>query len=134
MREGLKTIIILMIFSFIVIVVMFLQKDEYNTLVGLEKLFIKNDISITSKPIENENKLDFAKEQRIYELKDNKVYVYILNEIDLERADYIVSNEILEDYVVSSTNSFIFAYSDTHLQQFSPELYVVIDEITESEK
>lgn len=108
---------------------------KYEKLEDLEKYLIDHNISYTSKPIESKYSLDIAKEQRVYEIKGKDIYVYIVNESEIDGADYRLSNEILgSDYVVATTNIFLFAYTDTDLEKFQKTLSSVIEEIRKSEK
>ena len=128
-------IVITILFTFIIILIWLFQDNEYKTLGDIEKLFIKNDISYISKPVENKYVLDIAKEQRLYEVENNNIYVYIVDKSDMKSADYRVSNEILDsNYVVATTDTFIFAYTEKNPGKFHQGLYAVIDEIIDSEK
>lgn len=128
--------IALIILLSVIIIATRLFQVEYKTLEDLEKLFNKHNITYTSKPIEDEYLLDIAKEQRIYEVEENDIYVYIVDKADLEKADYRVSNEILGNnfIVTTSSSSFIFAYTEKNLEKFEGDLFSVINEIIESEK
>ena len=128
-------IVITILFTFFIIIIWFFKDDEYKTLEDVEKLFIKNDISYISKPVENKYVLDIAKEQRLYEVENNDIFVYIVDKSDMKSADYRVSNEILDgNYVVATTDTFIFAYTEKNIGKFYQRLYAVIDEIIDSEK
>ncbi|APH06826.1 hypothetical protein [Bacillus weihaiensis] len=129
-------VIALIILLSVIIIATRLFQVEYKTLEDLEKLFNKHNITYTSKPIEDEYLLDIAKEQRIYEVEENDIYVYIVDKADLEKADYRVSNEILGNnfIVTTSSSSFIFAYTEKNLEKFEGDLFSVINEIIESEK
>ena len=96
---------------------------------------MEHDISYIPKPVETNNILDIAKEQRIYEIENNNIYVYIVNESDIENADYRVSNEILGDnYIVSNTKIYLFAHTEKNLKKFQRNLNTVIEEIRNSEQ
>ncbi|WP_428910727.1 hypothetical protein [Niallia sp. Krafla_26] len=128
-------IVIIILFTFFIILVSFFQDDEYETLEDVEKLFMKNDISYTSKLVEDSYILDIAKEQKLYKVENDHIYVYIVDKSDMENAVYRVSNERLDDhYVVATTDTFIFAYTERNLRNFYQSLYAVIDEIIDSEK
>ena len=131
MKKILIIIAVLLVFSF----VWFFQDNQYKTLEDLERLFMEHDISYIPKPVETNHILDIAKEQRIYEIENNHIYVYIVNESDIENADYRVSNEILGDnYIVSNTKIYIFAHTEKNLKKFQKNLNTVIEEIRNSEQ
>lgn len=109
------------------------NKKEYNNLESIEQLLIKHSLSYTAKPIEPENQLKFAREQGIYQIENNNVYIYIVEKSDMEEANFQVSNELLDNnYAVSTTDTVLFAHTD--LIRFQKELYAVIDEIKKSEQ
>jgi hypothetical protein len=140
-REGVeiskvKTISTILIFIVIGIIVayIFLQQKEYTTLSDLEELFQKHKVSYEVSPVRQEYKLGTAKEQKIFLLEGNDVYVYIVDEPYFEQAVFDVTNELFNDSVVATVNNFIFAYSEENMELFYAELYAIIDEIRWSRK
>lgn len=133
----LKKMIIIMaaLLVYYVIWITLFQDNETKTLEDLEKLFMEHDLSYSSKPVETNHILDIAKEQRIYEIENNDIYVYIVNEPDMEKADYQITNEILGgNYIVSNTKTYLFAYTDNNFKKFQGDLDTVIAEIRNSEQ
>ena len=132
----LKTVSTILIIVIVVIVAyIFLQKKEYTTLNDLEELFKKHEISYEVLPVKEEYLLGTAKEQKIFLIEDNDIYVYIVDEPDFEQSTLDVSNDFFNnERTVATVNNFIFAYSDTNIRLFYAELYEIIDEIRESRK
>ena len=119
----------------IIVAYIFLQQKEYTTLSDLEELFQKHEISYEVLPVKEEYQLGTAIEQKVYLIEDNDVYVYIVNEPDVEQSSLDVSNNFFNnERTVATVNNFIFAYSDTNIRLFYAELYEIIDEIRESRK
>jgi hypothetical protein len=126
---------ILIIVIGIIVAYIFLQQKEYTTLSDLEELFQKHEISYEVLPVSEEYKLSTAKEQKIFLLEGNDVYVYIVDEPDVEQSSLDLSNEFFNnERSVATVNNFIFAYSEENAELFYAELYAIIDEIRESRK
>ena len=125
---------ILIIAIGIIVAYIFLQQKEYTTLNDLEELFQKHEISYEVLPVKEEYQLGTAIEQNIFLIKDNDVYVYIVDEPYFEQAVLDVSNDFFNDRVVATVNNFIFVYSEKNIRLFYADLYAIIDEIRESRK
>lgn len=126
---------ILIIVIGVIVAYTFLQQKEYTTLSDLEELFQKHKISYQVSPVREEYKLGTAKEQNVFLIENNDVYVYIVDEPYFEQAALDASNNLFNnERTVATVNNFIFAYSDKNIRLFYAELYAIIDEIRESRK
>ena len=130
-----STIITLCIFAITILIFEFFPKAKYTTIEDVEKLFQKHDISYASKPVEQKYQIDEAQEQRLYEIEDSDIYIYLVNGPNFEQVVVDVFNntfEGFEDRTVATVDNFIFVHFEKNTERFYDDLYGVFDEIWRS--